>query len=605
MRLLTVAFLCVSITAVATAQYPGAKRVPGEWRTGFNSITVADAKPILNWLAGPQFNGRNADSGDFFAAAGWVSGCLRDMGLEPGGDKGSYLQRFAVVNATAVPTGSELRSDDGQLKFPYGPEFAAGALEDIAVPVKFAFIHAGKDADISKLDWNLLKGRWVLMTRESNDNVAMRDKYLTGSRDSGALYWQIPTDRAGAASTVNMRAVGVKGVDDPQRAKFTSPVLKASAAEAIAKKSGATKYLAKSATEASIELSDVPFTVQVKVTKDEKPATNVVGILRGTDPTLKDECIVIGSHLDHLGVSDRGTRFGADDNGSGCTGNLLIARAMMRNEVKPKRTIVFIFYDHEETGLYGSFYYVNKPAMPIEKTVACFNMDMIGRNENRGPEIADNNVDAVYPGIVQLNSPELYELVVKANSYVNLHLKPDREDRTFRTDTGNYVRKGVPTIKVFTGEHEDYHQIGDTVDKINWDKLTNVAKWVYLSVQDLASSSFKPKFVTKTFTLLPYHILEGHANLKEAAQLPKNAILQIDLVDGSSKVLATYVKKQFPAGGTFEFLVDKKLVPSGGTYNLLFKIIDGTKTLYVNEAVVPMASTGWLRGQDVTMIKAP
>ncbi|MCC7228777.1 MAG: M20/M25/M40 family metallo-hydrolase [Fimbriimonadaceae bacterium] len=598
------------LSAFAFAQYPGAKRVPSEWREGFNSITVEQAKPILSWLAGPQFNGRNPDSGDFFAAAGYVSTVLNGLGLEPGGDKGSFLQRYVVSTGTVIPSQTELRSDDGALKLPYGQNFAAGAHQDVDVPLKFAFVHVGKDADASKLDWSQLAGRWVLMTSESNENAIAREKFTKGARDVKAIYWHVPSTRAAPITATNIRAIGVKGIDDPERPRFTNAQINLAGALAIAQKCNALAYLAKSPTVASIELSEVPFTVQVRVTKEEKPACNVVGILRGSDPALRDEYMVVGSHLDHLGVSDRGTRFGADDNGSGCTANLLIARAMNLNPVKPKRTVVYVFYDHEESGLYGSLYFVNRLPIPLDKLVACFNMDMVGRNENRGPEIAENNWNVVYPGIVQLNSPDFYEHMVRVNQYVNLRLKPDREDRTFRTDTGNYVRLGIPTIKVFTGEHEDYHQIGDTVDNINWEKMTNVAKWVYLGIQELAATSTKPKFQTKAFTALPYHILAGHAKVANPLKLAKNATLTIELVESlagastGSAILGRSVLYQ-GASTPYELFADRTLFKAERTYTLRFTVFDGKTAKYISKEPLAVPAVGWTRAQDVNLDLAP
>jgi hypothetical protein len=596
------AVLCASLASLSLAQYPGAKRVPNDWRTGFNSITIEDAKPILTWLAGPQFNGRAPDTGDFFAAAGYVSGYLHDLGLEPGGDNGSFLQRFTVSYGTVIPGQTELRSADGSVRLPYGQDFAAAAAEDLDLPIKFAFVHASKEADATKLDWSQLKGRLVIVSRESMDNPLIKEKFAKGAQAVDALALVYPSVLTSPAASTNFRQVGVKGIVDPSQPPFTRLILKPKAIEAIVAKAGAPKFLAKSASEATIELSEVPFTIQIHVTKDEKPACNVVAIMRGADPTLRDECVVVGSHLDHLGYSDRGIRFGADDNGSGCTANMLLARAIIRNPVKPKRTVVFVFYDHEETGLYGSLYYVNKPPIPISNTVACFNMDMVGRNENRGPEIAENNVNVVYPGIVQLNSPDFYDLMAKANQFVNLRLKPDREDRTFRTDTGNYVRKGVPTIKVFTGEHEDYHQPGDTVDKINWEKMTNIAKWVYLGVEDLASTSTRPKFATKPFALPPYLILEGHTSLPQGATLPKRARLVIDILDANGKTVGSFVKTPIAPKDTYEYLLEKVLVPTGSKFQLQFEIRDGDKPLFRSSSSIPLTDSGWARAQDVALV---
>src|SRR4029434_9205987 len=133
------------------------------------------------------------------------------------------------------------------------------------------------------------------------------------------------------------------------------------------------------------------LSLNVDVVRRESPSFNIVGILPGSDPKLKDEAIVLGAHYDHLGRGGEGSlapregdiHHGADDNASGTAALIELARRLTTQRPKPRRTIVFIAFSGEEEGLIGSSYYVNHPIVPLAKTIAMINMDMIGRLQDQ------------------------------------------------------------------------------------------------------------------------------------------------------------------------------------------------------------------------------
>jgi len=584
------------------AQYPGAQRVPGAWSKGYKTIEQKNAKEILEFLAGPTFQGRNAFNGDWFAAAGYVATYLHGLGLQPGGEGGSYLRRFTFLESTLDPAGTELRSEDGQLVYPYGADFNAQSAFASADSLKFAFVHLPQGADPNKLDWSLVKGRCVILTRESRSNQFILD--VLARRNPTVTFDQTVASFEPVAPSRAIIERAVKDFPDPRVAKYLNFRLSAKAQEAIATKCGAAKFLAHSATEPSIEVSDVPFKLTIKVTSKENAAANVVAVFPGTDPALKDECVLVGSHLDHFGASADGIRFGADDNGSGCTANMLLARAISENPVKPKRTVVFCFWTMEESGTYGSFAYSANPLFPIAKTVAYVNMDMVSRNEEYTIDIPENNVRSAYAGIVQLNSPDFAKLLADTNRYVNLHLKNDKEDRTERSDTRNFVFRGVPTVKVFTGEHKDYHRATDTVDKVNFEKLTNVAKWVYLTVEELADGRPRPKFEKTIWTGPADASYQGHAKLPEGTVLPKDARLTVELVEEGQTNPVDSMTAPTITSTPFEITLSKTKLDPKKTYRLLFRVASGKTTLFTNESPISASPTGWTRPQDVPLKKA-
>jgi hypothetical protein len=237
-------------------------------------------------------------------------------------------------------------------------------------------------------------------------------------------------------------------------------------------------------------------------------SANVVGMLEGSDPVLKAETIIFSGHYDHDGPAPNGGIFhGADDNGSGTVGVVALARAYGRNEVKPKRSLVFIVFAAEERGLLGSYYYAAHPLRPLESTRAVINFDMIGRNETKSRQ-TDGLMEIAPDTSNELNvigtsySPDYRAAVVAANKDVGLNLSYKWDDDTvmsvlFRSDQYPFLMHDIPAMWWFTGFHPDYHQTTDTAEKINYPKMEKILKLAYLTGFDFGSSPDAPKFIAK------------------------------------------------------------------------------------------------------------
>ena len=217
---------------------------------------------------------------------------------------------------------------------------------------------------------------------------------------------------------------------------------------------------------------------------------NVAGILDGTDPELKKEYVVFSAHYDHLKTNDKGQIYpGADDDGSGTTAVLAIAHAMSLN--RPRRSVLVMFHAGEELGLLGSQYNTDvAPVVPLDKMVVDLNIDMIGRSKPAGDtNKADAHLtDANTVYLVGANriSQELQKLSEETNNdYQKLNLNyyfndPENPERIYyRSDHWNYAKHGIPIIFYFDGVHVDYHQPTDTVDKIDFTKLSNITRLVF------------------------------------------------------------------------------------------------------------------------------
>ncbi len=281
-------------------------------------------------------------------------------------------------------------------------------------------------------------------------------------------------------------------------------------ADMILKASGKTFAELKDA----IDKSGTPQSMTIKAdiaadyatTETPVKAVDVLGFLPGNDPKLKEEVLVISAHYDHIGLNTRPGAIdkvnnGADDDGSGTTGLLEIARAFTQAQKDghgPKRSILFLSNVGEEKGLLGSLYYTNHPVIPLERTITDLNIDMIGRvgYEYIGKPDSSNYVYVIGSGML---STDLHNAGERANqTYTNLKLDYKYDDlndpNNFyqRSDHYNFAKHGVPIIFYFNGTHADYHQPGDEVSKIGWPMLAKRAQLVFYTAWDLLNAPKRP-----------------------------------------------------------------------------------------------------------------
>jgi Zn-dependent M28 family amino/carboxypeptidase len=219
---------------------------------------------------------------------------------------------------------------------------------------------------------------------------------------------------------------------------------------------------------------------------------NVIAYIEGSEKP--DEVIVISAHLDHKGKDDDGNIFyGADDDGSGTVALLEMAQAFnlaKKDGIGPKRSVLFLHLTAEESGLVGSRYYVNHPVFPLENTISNLNIDMIGRVDR----FHQDNPNYIYIIGADRLSKELHYISEKVNNtFSNLDLDykfNDEDDHNryyYRSDHYNFASHNIPVIFYFNGEHEDYHQITDTPDKINYPLLEKRTRLIFATAWQLAN----------------------------------------------------------------------------------------------------------------------
>jgi hypothetical protein len=275
------------------------------------------------------------------------------------------------------------------------------------------------------------------------------------------------------------------------------------------------------------------MSLSINVMHRKVEAANVVGIVNGFDPILKNEFIVIGAHYDHLGRGGEGSlapregdiHHGADDNASGTAGLLELARIFASSSSpRPRRTIIFIAFSGEEEGLLGSNYYVNHPLRPLENTVAMINMDMIGRMKNNKlivggvgtaggwRTIIDSAAKfwgiGVTPVPASYGKPLSGELTAKpdssskrANGQLTTPLDTVRafdltlsEDGYGPSDHSSFYAKKVPVLFLWTGTHEDYHKPSDTADKINYEDESHILSFVTRIIRSVDAGDARPVY---------------------------------------------------------------------------------------------------------------
>jgi len=213
----------------------------------------------------------------------------------------------------------------------------------------------------------------------------------------------------------------------------------------------------------SLALAGARAEIRVSLVRERGTTANVVGILPGTDPALRDQAIVVGAHYDHLGLGGENSLApaqvgtvhpGADDNASGTAGVMALARAFAAGG-GTRRTLVFAAFGAEEIGLLGSAHYVRQPPIPLERTVAMLNLDMVGR-----PQKGKLYVSGAQTG------EGLEEILRAANAAVGLDLVL-RGDGYDPSDHTTFLARDRPVLFFFTGTHADYHRPSDTADKID------------------------------------------------------------------------------------------------------------------------------------------
>jgi len=472
-RLVVPFLLLASLLVAAAGAFARAAVVPPD---------AARLGADVETLAAPDMEGRRSGTAGGDRAARQIADWLAAAGLRPGGDAGSYLQTFVLETTTRPAASSSLelvapssrRFESLRDWSPHGGSLAGEASGEVVFVGYGADLpDAGYD-DYASVD---VRGKIALALEGApahlgGTHVSRLDKLIAAKR-RGAAALLLAGDELPAPAATAARV----GLVSAALTRESADVLLAPAGRTTA--GVATSLVAARAPTSFATGARVK--VRVEMVADEIRAANVVGVLPGTDPVRAGEAIVIGAHYDHLGRANGIVYPGADDNASGSAVVLGLARAFGAAG-GAERTLVFALFGAEELGLLGSRHYVSHPLVPLTKTVAMLNFDMVGRMQGTRLTIAGGDSGS---GLRAKAEEAAQKESVTAELLGNPHGPSDHSQ---------FYSAGVPVLFFYTGGHGDYHRPTDTADKINAAGMARLSAVAVRIIENLAGDGARPAY---------------------------------------------------------------------------------------------------------------
>ncbi|MBI4850764.1 MAG: M28 family peptidase [Acidobacteria bacterium] len=475
------------------------------------AITERELRMHLSFLASPELGGRYSFSDGNRIAARYLASQLESFGYRGAAKGGEFFQNIEFFANFIDVKNSQLKiiTNNTNLapssNFTYGKDFFTPSAVSFSITAPVVFVGYGislpQQDDYAKLD--------------------VKDKIvLVSSTIPKSLSREVNSDQygAGAAFAHGAKAVLFLPQDDSSRIRGNPSIENEDLFQMA--KPGESKLLINQEIEVEIGLelaktllgtinlsiedffnielagkehtqATLPLSIDLKLVSNTvtKKTQNVAAIFEGTDPKLKQEYVLLSAHYDHIKSEGKQVFCGADDDASGTSAILTIARIL--SLTPPKRSILIVFHTAEEIGLYGSHYFTDiEPLVSLESIVVNLNADMIGRSRTeKNSALMDRELtdkDSLYLIGSDKHSSELHKLSEQTNSEItglrinytyNAENHPSR--LFYRSDHYNYAKKGIPIIFYFTGLHSDYHRSTDTIEKIDFEKLTRISRLIY------------------------------------------------------------------------------------------------------------------------------
>lgn len=488
-------------------------------------ITPDDLKAHIFFLASDELRGRSAGSEEDHVATEYIASEFLRLGLKPMGDGGSYFQKMEIDTGNLDREHTTLSSRIGGTEHTYamGKDFrwSRQSLKPASACGDVVFAGYGIDApeygydDFSGVD---VKGKVVMILGREPQANDPSSRFMGTWDTYHAFYWQKLEEarKHGAAGLLIVqdripRDVKTTPASAPRASggpnfALAGPmwdIITFSISRDVADQLLAPARKTVDELQAAIDRTVHPQSMAIASSNvcmakaytnlERHEGRNVAAMLEGSDPQLKSEVVLLTAHHDHMGTQAGRIYHGADDNASGVAGLLETARAFVRGAVRPKRSVLFVSYDGEERIFLGSYFYVTHPLVQLDRTVANFNLDMIGRDENDAnwPVPPDRNVNMVNILGTRYN-PGLRSAIEKENARIGLKLDykmdtVDPDSLWSRSDQFWFATLHIPQVEFQTGLHPDYHTEHDTWDRIDYPKLTKIARLVFLSVDEVAN----------------------------------------------------------------------------------------------------------------------
>ena len=512
--------------------------------------SVERLRADVTYLASDKLEGRRTGTAGANAAADYIAKEFERLKLKPGAGKSGFLQAFPYVAGIDLVKTNKLQfSDDGK-SLRVGEDWIPLGISTNASIEKANAVFVGYGLTASELKHDdyagaNASGRIAVAFAGTPDGDNPHGEF---ARYDGVRWKAIAARNAGAKALMVIVDETNFKEDRLSRLRYDNSGGDAGLPVVAVSRQAAERLLAKgSSLLAEIEqrlraksaapdeqprkfpLESIQISLTTDLVRREANAANVIGILEGADPALKNETIVIGAHYDHLGHGGAGSlaqkegeiHHGADDNASGVAGVLELARIFSAQNPRPRRSIVFATFSGEEEGLLGSNYYVNHPVVPLADTIAMINMDMIGRMKNKSLTVGGMGTATEWAALVE-NANKLQgitvtatqgstaagsqvsggmPIVVAANGQPIVHTDPAKQfiltlnaDGYGPSDHSSFYAKQIPVLFFWTGTHADYHKPSDTADKINYEDESRILGVVANIVQNVAAADKRPTY---------------------------------------------------------------------------------------------------------------
>jgi aminopeptidase YwaD len=462
-----------------------------------SKISAKDLKEYVSFLASDSLKGRKPGTKEADVAAKYILQHFTAAGLKPLGDGG--LQYIEVVTDVTLGASNALAFEgfEGTMKKNFIPlSFSSPG----TVQAQVAFAGYGFNIDTDSLKWNDYKeldakGKWVMVFRADPELDNTESKFIPFSDIRSKV---LTAKDNGAAGILLVSPSGLDKEDklmplvvENNEVTAGLPVIhiKREVADAILRMTGFTadSLEALIARNKAPKSFGVPMTVKgvVDITQVKENTANVIGLLEGSDPVLKNEYLVIGAHYDHLGFGgpNSGSRMpdtvavhnGADDNASGTAMVMDLAKKLASGKARLKRSIIFVAFSAEEMGLLGSKYFINHCPVDVKSIKAMFNFDMVGRfdKEKNSISVSGTGTSVEADSILKIYEKDLTFSVVHA------------PDGYGPSDHAAFYSSGIPVFYFNTGVHTDYHTPFDDTDKLDFGNEKSVGIFAENVIRDV------------------------------------------------------------------------------------------------------------------------
>ena len=475
-----------------------------------HDLSRARVEGDLRFLASDLLEGRGTPGPNIEIAALYLSTQLQKAGWQPATAEG-FVQRYTIMSYLPAEAryevtlaGEKLRDDEFAI-MPTGIDPTRGTLRSeltfvgrgVDYPEKNVRDYQGRDVR-GKAVVALQGAPWPVDPRTPFGPDHILGKMIAAATRNATLFVYVMHELAsdGTASAEAMAAQSSATAEQAYLPQFNGRPTSGLGAiititdkafdRTLGKRSGRTyAQWQKTLDRQQAPNRDLGATIELRI--DAKPrrstAPNVIAVLRGSDPELRKEWVVLTAHFDHVGrlpaEEGRDTIFnGADDNASGTAAVLEIARRLGEGP-PPKRSVMVLFVSGEERGLLGSADYSRNPLVPMSDVAVNINVDMVGRS--------DGSVQAITH-----TSQKLFELAAAIGREQKIVVKPDQQPSwrvAYLTDSYHFARFNVPSIEFFTGLHADYHGVGDDADKIHYDELSRIVNVMHTLTRNFADGA--------------------------------------------------------------------------------------------------------------------